>query len=133
MDVGDLFTDEKSENEGVWVDAADYDRSLQGLQLKIARLMNPGMSRMLDEEVRNAGPKYDDDEAVRTDITIRCYAKHVLKGWKGLTNGGKAVKYTEELAEEYLARSTDLRNVVTRISQDRTRFKIQQDETDRKN
>ena len=133
MDIEELFTDEKSENEGVWVDAGLYDPTMKGLELKIARLMNPSFTRLLDEQRRDAGPKYDEDEQLQITVMIHVYARTILKGWKGLTAGGEPVKFSVAKAEDYLARSTDFRNVVTRISQDRQRFKAKQEEADLKN
>jgi hypothetical protein len=133
MDIEELFTDEKSENDGVWVDAGDYDVSLRGIELKVARMLNPAFTRMFDELRREAGPTYDKDERVKTTVMIKCMAAHILKGWKNLTLKGKAVAYTTAKAEDYLAKSSDLRNVVTRIASDRQRYKAVREKADLKN
>ena len=133
MELEELFTDAELEAEGVWVDAGDYDPTLAGLDLKVARMLNPAFARMFDDERRAAGPSYDTDEDIQTDVMIRCMAKTILMGWRNLTADGKAVKYSATKCEELLARSFDLRNVITRISRDRQIYRQQQDEDDRKN
>lgn len=133
MELDNLFTDAELEESGAWVDAGDYDPSLKGLELRVARVLNPSFSRMFDEEVRNAGPKYADNEDLQLEIMIRCTARTILKGWRNLTVKTKPVKFTEAKCLDLLTRSVDLRNVTMRIARTRELYKLQQDEDDRKN
>lgn len=133
MEVDELFTDADLEVSGVWVDAGQYDPTLDGLELKVARMLNPAFSRMFDEKRRTAGAAYDDDEDVQLSIMLECTAKTLLRGWKNLTVQTKPVKFSDDKALEYLSRSTDLRNVVTRIARDRQLYKLEADEDGLKN
>lgn len=130
MELDDLFTDADLEVSGTWVDAGDYDPTLSGLELKVARMLNPAFTRMFDEMRRNAD---DDDEDAQFDIMLTCTAKTLLRGWRNLTVDQKAVKFSDTKCLQILRRSSDLRNVVTRISRNRQLYKAKRDEDDRKN
>lgn len=133
MELDDLFTDADLEVGGTWVDAGDYDPTLAGLELKVARMLNPAFTRLFDELRRVAGPEQDNDEDTQFEIMLKCTAKCLLRGWRNLTIDGTAVKFSDAKCLDYLAKSIDLRNVVTRISRDRQVFKSKQSEADRKN
>lgn len=133
MELDELFTDADLEVEGTWVDAGDYDPTMDGLKLKVARMLNPAFSRMYDEERRQTGEGYDASEAQQLELMLRVTAKTILRGWKDLTVKGKTVKFSDEKCLEILSKSGDLRNVVTRISRDRQLYKAKQDEAGLKN
>ncbi len=133
MELEDLFTDTELEEAGTWVDAGDYDPSMAGLELKVARVMNAAFARMFDEEVRNAGPEFQDDSDRQMDIMLRCTAKTILRGWRNLTVKTKPVKFSDAKCLELLTKSTDLRNLVMRIARTRHLYKLKQSEDDLKN
>lgn len=83
LNFDSFVTDQKAEVEGKWVPLG------YGAELKIAREGNDAYSDDLRKEYNKNRALLDqnDSQAVKIseEIAQRLYARHILKGWKGMT------------------------------------------------
>lgn len=100
MDLSAIRINKEKESKGVWIDIDTETKIL------VASDQNPEYKQMLKKKllpfqksIRLGTMK---DEAYDA-IVIECVANHVLLGWKGLTEDGKAIKYSVEKATELLS------------------------------
>lgn len=108
MDIKQSFvTNEKVEQDGVWVDIGD------GSKLLVARMYNPRHTAAMRQAL--APYKRRPNDIVPQEILDSMMAKHVLLDWKGITENGEDVPYSVEKAEEYLA-IKDFRALVVEIA-----------------
>lgn len=120
MDLQTEFgTDKARETDGVWRDVGD------GARLLIARANNPEytaeLRRLLKPHtvaVRRETIKAD----VLDPILTRALAVGVLKGWEGVSIGGKALKYSEENALKVMTDYPDFRALVVELSEQREAY-----------
>ncbi len=117
VEFANVLIDTKRTAEGKWV------RWIDGVELKIASLrQKPYLDErraLLKPHVRAVrDEKIDGDELVI--VFAPAIARHVLKDWKGLEEGGKPLPYSVEKAAELLAHpaAPHLREFVLRIAGD---------------
>lgn len=116
--------------KGVWIRGAYED-----LDLLIASSDSRGYKKMLQKLMqpytRNQAYKNMDDEVFENDIHNKCIAKHILLGWRNLTDAdGKEIPYSEELAYEILCdpKYLTFRKLVVDLSNEEEVFKAEEKE-----
>lgn len=105
MDINDIILSDDALNaidNGVWIDDLD---GAPGLKLLVVGLTSKTAQKTLDQKQATARLKTR-GKALNTDQLAKCMretlAEVVLKGWEGLTQGGKPVEYSPELASEWI-------------------------------
>lgn len=133
MDVLATYsTDKKSEASGIWEDIS-VDASVL-----VARTGNRAYTRELTKQVDKFSmaleAKDDTADDVSEAIVTDCMAQHILLGWKGFTEGpdNTPVPYSYEKAKEYLA-NKDFRRQISKIADDRAKYKAKQEAAVSKN
>lgn len=117
MELNDLRTNEKAENEGVWEDFGG------GTKVLIARIGNKRYETRLNALMKpykrqiRAGSMPDE---TMDKIIIQVMSETIVLGWEGLTENGKALKYSEAEANRILTdpRYKEFRNLVSDAAQD---------------
>lgn len=129
MDVYQQFaTDEKKENEGVWVAIGD------GAELLVARSGNRKYSRLLaaaiEKHQRALDLKDDAADKLSDQIMIDVMAESILLGWKGPFSFKKVDvgAYSVSGAKTLLA-VKDFRGYVSKLSNEFDSFRVAQDES----
>ena len=124
FDITRFKTDETLEKEGVWVDAGG------GLRLKVARSSNYNY----EEDLRKLGKPYVrqirlgtvDNETIEK-ISIKAFAKHVLKDWENLEDEkGNEILYSPAKAEELLLEYRDFYKLVQEFAQEQDLYRQEQ-------
>jgi hypothetical protein len=132
MDLREYKVDPQLEEEGkeIQVDASTM--------MKIARFNNPAFRKMqerISEPYQKAVGRgnISDDSAGR--ILSRCMAKHIVKGWTGLTLDGVDIPYSEEKCLELFMDPTlkDFKEQVLLESQRIENYREERLEEDLKN
>jgi hypothetical protein len=127
MDIKDFKAEAEKENEGVWVDCGD------DLEIKVTRMFNASFNRAIATKRKPHGRRFDRSLELQEKVLIEVMADVVILDWKGLTDGGKAVKFSKSKALEFLTDSRDFRNLVSQIADDISNFQIETQEEDAKN
>lgn len=104
-DIGSLILTDDAVNvidNGVWV--GDF-KGYPGVSFKVRGLGSDiAKKRMADEKAKarigNEGEVLSEEQLAK--VTAKVLADAVLLDWKGLTDGGKEVKYTKALADKWL-------------------------------
>jgi len=90
--------------------------------LVVARMPNNRYERELSSQVeRHAAVlelKTPESEKLNKDILAEVIAKTVILDWKGITDGGKVIKYSAESARKMLIKYSDLKKAVVRFAED---------------
>lgn len=121
LDIDSLAIDPKLVSEGSW-------GNFSGASFLIARYNSPEAQRVRNEAVLEnlEAIQAGGDKAVAANevITLRVLTESILLGWKGLTKGGKELKFTKALAKQYLAdpRFGELREFVENYSVSRANY-----------
>lgn len=105
MDINDLiYTDAALAviDGGTWVDMSD---EAPGLELLVTGLLADDAHKLMlakqaKVRMRNRGKPLTDSQY--SQCTKEVLAEAVLKGWRGLKDGGNDVAYTPELAAKWL-------------------------------
>lgn len=97
MDLYKQFqTDEKAEEEGVWIPLSSSAR------LKIARLTNPkyqaALKRLSKPYIKPGMRMRDLDDEVYEDITRQAVAEAILLDWEGIEKDGQPLPYSKQEA-----------------------------------
>ena len=121
MEIKELATNERIEQEGVWVDIGDETKLL------IARLGNKAYERCLRKLGRPylSQLRYATDNELIQKLAIKAMSRHVLLGWKNLQEGGKDIPYSHEKAEELLTKYHGLYRIVSEMAQEASLFREQ--------
>jgi len=101
-ELNSIRIDQKKCNNGIWV---DYEGDIK---LLIARKPNPQYQDYLHELISNHPGEIS--KGNDKDITMQAVAKHILLGWKNLSDDGKPIKYSPKKALELL-RDPSLRDL----------------------
>lgn len=132
MDLREYKTDPQLEEEGKEI------RVDETTTITIARFNNPAFRKMqerISEPYQKAvgRGKITDEQAGK--ILSRCMAKHMIKGWTGLTLDGKDIPYSEEKCLELLLDPTlnDFKEQVLLESQRIENYREERLEDDLKN
>jgi hypothetical protein len=137
MDVFKEFqTDERKENEGVWVELGDKDENGKAPRIKIARSRNPKYVKMFNRLMKPYKRLWDQDKLPQETlqkILIRTIAKTVLLDWEGLKQGDQELIYSEKEAIRLLTELKDFRDLIASYSSEMELFKTEQDEEAEKN
>jgi len=126
-----FVTDEKSENEGVWIDYAS------GFRLKLARIGCPAFKEFMlkrgKPHMRSIEAGVMDDE-IAEDMMKDAIAETIIKGWEGLLDGeGKEIPYSKETARELLDVPGDFYDEVFALAKQREHFRVAKTEGTAKN
>lgn len=103
MDIKSMASDVKKEVEGTW-------RTYPGTDFEclIARMDNDEYTaaeaklRLSSEIQRRARKRKPLNEAESRLIIAPLVARHIIKGWRGLSEGGAIVEYSPQRAEDML-------------------------------
>jgi hypothetical protein len=121
----EFATDEKKENDGVWVDIG------KGARLLVARAGNRKYSRLLTAAIEKHQRALDlKDEAadkLSDQITIDVAAEAILLGWEKLSFKGQDMGAYSVTAAKQLLAVKDFRHYVSRLSNDFDRFRVAQE------
>lgn len=104
-DIGSLILTDDAVNvidNGVWV--GDF-KGYPGVSFKVRGMGSDiAKKRMADEKAKarigNEGEVLSEEQLAK--VTAKVLADAILLDWKGLTDGGKEVKYTKALADKWL-------------------------------
>ncbi len=131
LDFGKNFSsNEEKEVEGVWEDFGD------GAGLLIASSHNKKFQKLFRKvpagirEQMNNGTLSDD---IARSIMAGIFAKSLLLGWRKISDGGKELAYSEEVAKEQLIKYKRLANFVWERAEDQSRFQDEETEQEIKN
>lgn len=122
--------DRDSEKEGVWM-IWDEDTSFL-----VARKTNPKYKQFISKKFRENEQLISSDTAtqmadtVSAGIMLEGMATYLLLDWKGVLSGGKAVKYSPEVAKEILEEHDDLYRLIDEFSNNRSNYILKQDKKD---
>lgn len=120
MDISKSFTtDAAKEKDGVEVDIEDAT-------FIVARANNSAFNKLLTsllkKHKRELDMKNEAAEKLDNDLMAEVMAKTVLKGWKGVTEGGVDVPYSYENALMYL-KIKDFRTLIAEKANDFTLYR----------
>jgi len=126
MDLKKKYTVDKNAIEnGRWMPLGDA-------KFNLARLGNTNYKREYRRIIEEYEPKLQgvpDDEVEEHPLNIeancKVLAKTVLLDWKGVTEDGQEVAYSEEKAFEYLQELEDFRTDIIRMANDRDNFRVE--------
>lgn len=104
-DINSLILTDDAVNvidNGVWV--GDF-KGYPGVSFKVRGMgSNIAKKRMADEKAKarigNEGEVLSEEQLAK--VTAKVLADAILLDWKGLTDGGKEVRYTKALADKWL-------------------------------
>lgn len=122
LDIDSLAVDPTAAEEGVWA-------SFMGAKFKIARSNSDRANHLRAkltlarwDEITGGG---EEAEQIANEVQARVLAESVLLDWEGVTKAGKPIKYTPDLAFEYLnnPRFRDLAQFVENYSLNRGNYR----------
>jgi len=124
FDITQLATNEKSENEGVWI---DFDG---GLRLKIARVNNDAHEGFMLEQRRKFAKKKRVGASIEIgkeklhELTVESMAKHILLDWENMReNGGEPIPYSVAEATRMLSSYKEFYKLVEAEAMDIANFR----------
>lgn len=128
FDTAKSKRDRKAEVEGVWV-------PFGGGKWLVARATNPGYKSAINKALRDIDPDTDANElsmaeAISDEVMWEAAASHLLIGWKEVTDGGKAVKYTAKRAYDILEEHDDLYREIVTFASSRENYLVKRDATE---
>ncbi len=131
MDFGETFgSDQAASEEGVWI-------SLGGdASIKVARLGNPVAARAYLKIPRALRVQMESTVLANKqsdDFLAKFMGEHILKGWKGMSDGGKDLSFTEAAGIKMLKKHRRFRNRIWNLGDDEDNFNIELTEKDSKN
>lgn len=111
MDISEILLDEKTIaaiDDGVWI---DDNPEAPGIRLKVRGWSSEKVQSLKSFKERRASRKERDASgnlvhAAQIRIIREVVAEAVLLDWEGLTEGGKPVPYSKELARKWLTSRT---------------------------
>ena len=132
MDLREYKTDPQLEEEGKEIQVDETTT------ITIARFNNPAFRRMqerISEPYQKAVGRGKITDETAGKILARCMAKHIIKGWKGLTLDGEDIPYSEEKCLELLLDPTlnDFKEQILLESQRIENYREERLEDDLKN
>lgn len=130
MKIEDFKTDEKKEQEGVWVDLDENSRVL------IARIGNDHYNEILRKKAkpyRAAIRSNSLKDTILKKLMIEVIAESVLLNWEGITEKGEVIPYSRENAIRLLTTYKEFLNLITNIAEESELFKIYDQEEGVKN
>lgn len=131
FDLSEEFgSNPKAEIEGVWVVVGE------GAKVLIARLGNPQAQRAYRKIPRAVRAQIEDAAlggAEAKNFLADFMSKHVLLGWEGFSDAGKALKYSTESAKKMLAKHRRFSDRIWELTTDDALFNIADEAADAKN
>jgi len=127
MDINELKVDATLETEGRWVPISD------DAEILVARLYNPNFNRVLEAKRKPHGRRVLKDVKLQERLFRETLAETVLLDWKGMTEGGKPIKYSKETALRFLTDVREFANIVTAAADDLENFQKDEEEDDKGN
>ncbi|MGD2065551.1 MAG: hypothetical protein PVI43_00090 [Candidatus Bathyarchaeota archaeon] len=130
FDVSKGKRDRSKEVEGAWL---HLDKETKFL---VARANNPEYKAFIaknyreNESLINSPVHTDEADKVADSAMLEATATFILKGWEGVTDAGKAVKYTPALAIKMLEEHDDIRQLIEDFSKNRSNYIDKQDKKD---
>lgn len=111
MDISEILLDEKTIaaiDDGVWI---DDNPEAPGLRLKVRGWSSEKVQSLKSFKERRASRKERDASgnlvhAAQIRIIREVVAEAILLDWEGLTEGGKPIPYSKELARKWLMSRT---------------------------
>ena len=119
MDLKKIRVDPKKRDNGVWFDYDDETsfllRSYQSKAVKDTqdKVRKPYAKRLLRGTL--SGDKID-------ELAMQVISSSVILDWKGVTDGGKAVKYTAARGMELLTKSESVRAEIADFAHDENNY-----------
>ncbi len=106
MDINEIILSDEALNAidtGVWVDDID---GAPGLSLLVIGLSSKDAQKSIEQK-QSAARLKNRGKALTTEQLAKAMretlAEVVIKGWKGLTQNGKPVEFTPELAQKWIS------------------------------
>ena len=122
LKLSSLAIDGESETDGIWVEFGDGDNVCE---FKIARLHNPGCENYV-AKLHERRKKWNRSIESDRSHSIKAYARHVLKGWRDLTDDdGNDIPFSIDAAEKILTDYPDVREFVTEVALDNEQFRLE--------
>lgn len=135
MDLKHFRTDLDKAKNGVWVNV-DPDGDVK---IKVARMNNSEYQAYLSELLGVSGRRITggtlrrmQDQKTRSEAVRKALARHVLLDWKGFTDNGEEVPYSEKKALELLTDPAyqDFYDLVLQSASDEDLFREEEEEED---
>lgn len=105
MDINDLVLSEKALaviDKGEWMEAGD---EAPGIEFLVTGLQAEGARKLMKQKVaamrkKNRGKALSEEQY--SNVTKEVLVEEALKDWRGLTDGGKPLAYSQELARKLI-------------------------------
>lgn len=105
MDINDIILSDEALSvidNGTWIDDLD---GAPGLELLVCGIRSKDAQKLLEQKqaaarMKNRGKPLSEKQLA--NCMRETLAEAVLKGWRGLSDGGKPVEYTPELAARWI-------------------------------
>ncbi len=107
----------KAEEEGLWEDLGG------GAGLLVASIRNERFGKAFDalpEQVRKRAPRHTADQD--REVMAPIMAKTLLLDWRGIADEGKEITYSKDNATSYLIKYPRFYELVSKLSQDDSRY-----------
>ena len=133
FDVKQDIRDRDLEKDGAWMEWDEDTRFL------IARKTSPrykaAFSKGYRENERLLSSKTNTKRAddIAEELMLGCMAEHLLLGWEGVTDAGKKLPYSVEVAKFMIEEHDDLRIMIDEFSETRANFIHGNDKRDAEN
>ena len=106
MDIGAIKSASKDIDDGQWVDS----EAVPGVRLKVRGLTSAPAIKALGRAQRTAPDEMRDEageitDAAQSQIDLDIIATVILLDWDGLTDNGKPVEYSEDVARDFVSAS----------------------------
>ena len=112
-------TDNSKEEDGVWEWYGD------GVGFKVARAGNSVWDKEIKKYPKVTRQAFSDgnlSEEQAAEVLCHLMSVAILLDWKGITNDGKPVEYSQENAKKFLKEYPDFRTEILKIAGERKRY-----------
>jgi len=133
FDISKNKRDRKAEEQGKWMPWQG------GSSFLVARNNNSGYKAFINKVLRDNSAVLEnaDELAIADQISdqalIEGVARHLLVDWKGVTDGGKAIKYSANVAIAILEEHDDLARAISTFATSRDNYLVKVDDKDAAN
>lgn len=119
MEIGSIIGDKPKQEEGAWI---KFNNEVSFLLVysdsKVPRNFFVSRFSKLRQKARGAIPPMEKQQELTLDMLV----KHVVKGWKGLTDKGQPFEYNEVNCRKLLEESTVIRDFIAAEAADISNF-----------
>jgi hypothetical protein len=121
MDIDKVAGNVRAQESGIWIDylGTDWKFLICYANSKRARLAIRNAMSRAGKKLRN---QLDLPPEVADKLTVEWLAKHIVKDWKGVTSGGKALAFSEDACLSLLEKIPDATDFLANAARDVTNF-----------